>query len=446
MNLADLCIRRPVFATMLVGALVVFGLFSYDRLGVGLYPDTDFPIVTVTTTLRGASAEEIESTVTKTLEESLNTIDGVDSLRSVSKEGVSFIIIEFVLEKNGDVGAQAVRDRVSTAMARLPIGTDAPVIDKFDFDAAPILSLVVSGEGSFREITEVARKRVKEELETVPGVGQAILVGGRDRAVNLFVDPARLEAYGLSIAQVRAAIQAQNLETPGGRVERAGGEWNVRTMARLATVRDFGSLVVATVNGEAVRLRDVGYSEDGEVDPRSLTRLNGEAAVQLLVKKQSGANTVDVVDRVKARMEAIRPSLPRDIRFELVRDQSRFIRLALHEVQLHLWIGALLVAVTTLAFMHDVRSTLIASVAIPTSVVATFSAMYAFGFTINNLTMLALVLAVGIVIDDAVVVLENIFRHVEEDGTPPREAASSATKEIALAVVATTLSLVIIFV
>jgi hydrophobic/amphiphilic exporter-1 (mainly G- bacteria), HAE1 family len=445
-NLADLCIRRPVFATMLVGALIVLGLFSYDRLGVDLYPDTDFGIVTVTTTLRGASAEEIESTVSKTLEESLNTIDGVDSLRSVSKEGVSFIIIEFVLEKDGDVAAQAVRDRVSTAMARLPIGTDPPVIDKFDFDAAPILSLVISGEGSFREITEIARKRVKEELETVPGVGQVILVGGRDRAINVFVDPARLEAYGLSIAQVRSAIQAQNLETPGGRVERAGGEWNVRTMGRLGAVRDFGALVVATVNGEPVRLRDVGYAEDGEIDPRSLTRLNGEAAVQLLVKKQSGANTVDVVDRVKARMEAIRSSLPRGTRFELVRDQSRFIRLALHEVQLHLWIGALLVAVTTLAFMHDLRSTLIASVAIPASVIATFSAMYAFGFTINNLTMLALVLAVGIVIDDAVVVLENIFRHVEEDGTPPREAASTATREIALAVVATTVSLVIIFV
>ena len=446
MNLADLCIRRPVFATMLVASLVVLGLFSYRRLGVDLYPDVDFPIVTVTTTLRGASAEEIESTVTKPLEESLNTIDGVDSMRTVSKEGVSFVVLEFVLEKNGDVAAQAVRDRVSTTMALLPVGTDAPVIDKFDFGSVPILSIVVSGESSFREITEIARKEIKEDLETVQGVGQVIIVGGRERAINVFVDPARLEAYGLSITQVRAAIQAQNLETPGGRVERSGGEWTVRTMARIGAVRDFGSLVLATVNGEAVRLRDVGYVEDGEVDPRSLTRLNGEAAVQLLVRKQSGANSVEVVDRVKARLESIRSKLPGHVRFELVRDQSRFIRRALEEVQMHLWIGALLVAVTTLVFMHDVRSTLIASLAIPASVVATFSAMLAFGFTLNNLTMLALVLAVGIVIDDAVVVLENIYRHVEEDGTPPRVAASSGTREIALAVVATTLSLVIIFV
>ena len=445
MNLADLCIRRPVFATMLVMSLVVLGLFTYRRLGLDLFPNIDFPIVTISTTLRGASVEEIETTVTKPIEEAVNTIDGIDELTSVSKEGVSFVIVQFKLERNGDLGAQTVRDKVSTVISQLPVGTDPPLIDRFDVNATPIMRIGVSGKGNFREITEIAKKRIKEELETVSGVGQVLVMGGRERAVNVFVDPARLEAYGLSIAQVRAALQQQNLEAPGGRVERAGGEWVVRTMGRVEDVRDFGDVVIAERAGRPVRVHDVGYAEDGVVEPRSLTRINDRSAVLLVIRKQSGTNTVDVVDRVLAKLNDLRPTLPPDIQYEVARDQARFIRLSIAEVKQHLVLGAILVAITVLLFMHDWRSTVIASIAIPASVISTFTAMYYFGFTLNNVTMLALVLSVGIVIDDAVVVLENIYRHVEEKGLEPMRAASEGTREIALAVMATTLSLVIIF-
>jgi hydrophobic/amphiphilic exporter-1 (mainly G- bacteria), HAE1 family len=444
-TLADVCIRRPVFATVLVLSLVVLGLVSYQRLGLDLFPNIDFPIVTVTTTLRGASVEEIETTVSKIIEEGVNTIDGIDELSSVSKEGVSFVIVQFRLDKNGDVGAQAVRDKVSTVMAQLPIGTDPPVIDRFDVNATPIMRVGVSGKGNFREITEIAKKRIKEELETVPGVGQVLLIGGRERAINVFVDPDRLEAYGLSIAQVRAALVRQNVWVPGGRVQRSGGEWVVRTMGRLEDVRDFGDLVIAELGGRPVRVRDVGYAEDGVVEPRSLTRIDDRSAVQLVIRKQSGANTVDVVDHVVAKLNELRRALPPDIQYEVARDQSRFIRLSIAEVKRHLVLGAILVAITVLVFMHDFRSTLIASIAIPASIISTFTVMYYFGFTLNNVTMLALVLSVGIVIDDAVVVLENIYRYVEEKAVEPMRAASEATREIALAVMATTLSLVIIF-
>ncbi len=346
----------------------------------------------------------------------------------------------------GYTGAQEVRDKVSRVVAELPLGTDPPVVDRFDVSATPIMSIAVSGRGNFREITELTRKRIKENLETVQGVGQVVLVGGQERAINLLVDPDRLDAYGLSIAQVRAAVQAQNLEVPGGRVQRAGGEWVVRTMGRIEDVRSFGDLVVAERGGRTIRIRDVGYAEDGVVDPRSLTRLNERAAVQLVVRKQSGTNTVEVVDRIKRRLNELRETLPQDLEYDIVRDQSRFIRLTLAEVKLHLILGGILVAFTVLLFMHDWRSTGIASIAIPASIISTFTAMDYFGFTVNNITMLGLVLAVGIVIDDAVVVLENIYRHIEEKGSPPLQAASEATREIALAVMATTLSLVVIFV
>jgi len=230
--LSELCVRRPVFATMLVMSLVVLGLFTYRRLGLDLFPNIDFPIVTISTTLRGASVEEIETTVTKPIEEAVNTIDGIDELNSVSKEGVSFVIVQFKLERNGDLGAQTVRDKVSTVISQLPVGTDPPLIDRFDVNATPIMRIGVSGKGNFREITEIAKKRIKEELETVSGVGQVLVMGGRERAVNVFVDPARLEAYGLSIAQVRAALQQQNLEAPGGASSvRAANGWCVRWAA-----------------------------------------------------------------------------------------------------------------------------------------------------------------------------------------------------------------------
>src|SRR5499427_4022490 len=418
MRFSDVFIRRPVFAAMLVGSLVVLGLFSYRSLGVDLFPNIDFPIVTVTTTLKGASVEEMETGVTKVLEEAINTIDGIDELRSVTKEGLSTIVVQFVLEKPRDIAAQDVRDKVSRVLAQLPVGTDPPVIEKFDMDAIPVVGLAISGRRGLREVTEIARKQIKEHIETLSGVGQVVLIGGEERAINIFVDPDRLTAQGLSIAQVRTGIRQQNLELPGGRLDQTRRELVVRTMGRVEQVADFNDLILTHIGERPLRVRDVGYAEDGVVEPRSVSRLNGQNAVQLVVRKQSGTNTVEVIDRVKAELDALRPALPADIDIRVIRDQSSFIKASLETVRLHMWLGGVLVAFTVLRFM---------------------------GFTVNNLTMLGLVLAVGIVIDDAVVVLENIFRHVEEENVPPRRAASEGTAEIALAVMATTLSLVIIF-
>ena len=445
MSLADLCIRRPIFATMLVMALVVLGWFSFQRLGLDLFPNVDFPTVTITTTLKGASVEEVESGVTKPIEEIVNTIEGIDILRSTSKEGVSIVIVQFLLSKNSAVAAQEVRDKVSTIVSRLPDGTNPPIMEKFDVDATPIMSVVVAGNRNLREVTEVAKKQIKERIETVQGVGAVIMVGGWERAVNVYVDPDRMAAYQISILQVREALQKQNIEIPGGRVDQGNREMVLRTMGRMEDVPAFADLIVATYGGRPIRVRDIGRVENGVAEPRSRARLNDKNAVSLIVKKQSGTNVVSVVDAVKAKLAELAPVLPPDISTDVVVDQSRFIKRTISEVQVHLILGAILVALTVWLFMRDVRSTLIASVAIPTSIIATFTMMRFMDFTLNNVTMLALVLAVGIVIDDAVVILENIFRHIEEHGEDPYTAASTGTREIALAVMATTLSLIVIF-
>src|SRR5213593_2279920 len=445
MRFADVFIRRPVFATMLIASLVVLGLFSYRSLGLDLFPNVDFPIVTVTTTLKGASVEEMETGVTKVIEEAVNTIDGIDELRSITKEGLSSLVVQFVLEKPRDIAAQDVRDKVAGVLAQLPVGTDPPVIEKFDVDAIPVMGIALSGRRNLREVTELARRQVKEDIETLAGVGQVLMLGGQERAINISVDPDRLTAQGLSIGEVRDAIQRQNLELPGGRLDQTRRELVVRTMGRVERAADFGDLIVARGGERPLRVRDIGTAEDGIIEPRTLSRLNGENAVQLVVRKQSGTNTVEVIDRVHAELDRLRAVLPADVEMRVIRDQSRFIKASIETVRVHMWLGAALVAFTVLLFMRDWRSTVVAGIAIPTSVVSTFTFMRYMGFTLNNVTMLALVLAVGIVIDDAVVVLENIFRHVEEEGTPPRRAASEATAEIALAVMATTLSLVIIF-
>jgi len=445
MRIVDICIRRPVSATMLIGFLVVLGLFSYRNLAVDLFPNADFPIVTVTTTLAGASVEEMESSVTKTIEEAINTIEGIETLQSTTHEGVSRVIVFFVLERNREAAAQDVRDKVAAIVSRLPEGTDPPVVEKFAFDATPILTLAVSGSRDLRELTEIARKQIKEDIETLRGVGSVTLIGGLERAINIVLDTDRLTAYGLSIQQVKAAVRAQNLEIPGGHVDQGNQELVLRTMGRFEHAGDFADLIIGSVQGRPITIGDVAVVADSFVEPRGLTRLDGQPAVSLQVRKQSGMNTVEVIDTVKSRLEELRPTLPRDIRFEVVRDHSRFIKRSIHEVQFHLILAGILVSLTVLLFIANLRATLIAAIAIPTSLISTFTVMQYLGFTLNNLTMLGLVLATGIVIDDAVVVLENIFRYMEERGVSAMQAAGEATREISLAVMATTLSLVVIF-
>jgi|694.fasta_scaffold17012_2 HAE1 family hydrophobic/amphiphilic exporter-1 len=446
MSIWEFCIRRPIFTIMLVSAPVVLGAASYFRLGVDLFPNVDLPVVVVTTTLKGASVEEMESGVTKLVEEAVNTISGIDELRSTTKEGYSQVVVNFMISKNGDVAAQEVRDKVSTIVGRFPVGTDPPLIDKFDIDAAPVMTLAVSGRRNFQEVTEIARKQIKEQLETVTGVGAVTLVGGRSRAINIYLNTNQLFAYQLSADDVRQALLRQNLELPGGRVDQGPEELVLRTMGRIESSEDFERLIVADRGGYPVRISDIGRVEESFEEPRGFSRLDGDNAVSLIVQKQSGLNTVQVVHAVKERLEKIRPTLPQDITSVIIRDQSRFIEASIEEVKFHLLLAAVLVSLTILFFIRDWRTTLIATLAIPMSMIPTFAFMAIMGFTLNNITMLGLILAIGIVIDDAVVVHENIFRHMEEFGRSAREAARTATGEIASAVIATTLSLLVIFV
>ena len=445
LGIADLCIARPVFATMINLFFVVLGWFSFRSIGVDQFPNVELPIITATTTLRGASPEEMETSVTKPLEEIINTVQGIDELSSTTIEGVSRITIQFFLERNRDIAAQDVRDKVNTILSQLPQGTDTPIIDKFDLDAVPVMSLSVSAPRDLKEITYIVDRQIKQILETVPDVGAVIMIGGRTRAVQVAVDIDKLRARGLTIEDVRTALLQQNLEVPEGRLDQGTRELVVRTLGRMGNVRDFNDLIIAAVGTQPIRLSDVAAVTDSVEEPRSLSRLNDVNAVTLVVRKQSGSNTVKVIDGVKGKLNELEPIIPRDFKVNIIRDQSRFIKRSLHEVSFHLLMGAVLVALTVFFFLHDWRGTVIASIAIPASLIATFALMRAMNYTLNNFTMLGMVFAVGIVIDDAIVVLENIHRTMEEKGWSAIKAASHATREIALAVMATTLSLVVIF-
>src|SRR5437763_6791179 len=446
-KLAEICIRRPVFAAMIVLSLVVVGTASYFRLGVDRFPSVDLPTVSVRTNLPGASAEEIETLVSQPVEEAVNTVDGIDELRSVSSQGVSVIIATFKLNRNLETAAQDVRDRVATVINRLPeeARQRPPVVQKFNNDSTPVLVISLSGERSLRELTELADKVARPQFERVGGVGEVDIVGGIDRAINVWVDADRLAAYQIPITSVQQALARQNADIPGGNVTTNREELVLRTMGRYTDPRGFNDLVVATINGSPVRLRDIGRVEDSTKEQRSLARLNGTPTVTLQILRQSGANTVEVINGIKAAMPRVAAQLPSDVRMETIRDQSRYIEAALHEITTHLVLGSIFASLVVLFFMRSWRSTLIAGVAIPASVISTFGMMRALDFTLNSVTMLALVLMVGVVIDDAIVVLENIFRFVEEKRMTPMEAAREATKDIGLAVLATTLSLVVIF-
>src|SRR5438132_6140835 len=431
---------------MIVMALVVVGAASYFRLGVGGLPAVDLRPVTVRVELPGASTEEIETQVTQKLEEQSNTIQGVQELRSISSPGNALVITTFVLSRSIDVAAQDVRDKVSIAQRNLPRDVKPPVIAKIDNDQAPVVTIALSGDRPLRELTEIADKIVRPLIERSQGVGEVRIVGGLLRSINVWVDADRLAAYQLPITSVRDALVRQNADLPGGNVTAGLNEASLRTMGRFAEPRGFNDLVVATLAGTPVRVRDLGYAEDGTKEQRSAARLNGVPTGILEIRRQSGENTVAVIEGVKTRLAALRQQVPPDVKLAVIRDQSRYIYAALHEINLHLVLGSILASLVVLAFMRSWRSTFIAAVAIPTSVVSAFGMMWALNFTLNSVTMLALVLMVGIVIDDAIVVLENVFRFVEEKKMRPFEAARDATADIGLAVMATTFSLVVLFV
>ncbi len=443
--LAEICVRRPVFALMLIAAMVVAGVAAFAQLGVDRLPRMDYPTVFVNTAYPGAAPEEVESEITETLEDAVATVEGIDELRSISSEGNSQLLITFALNRSIDAATQDVRDAVNSVLNRLPPGTYPPVVRKQDTDSSPVMSLAVSGPYLPRELYYFAEEHVKKVIESAAGVGEASISGATDRAVQVHVDADRLAALNLSIMHVHDALRRQNVEVPGGRLDRGHVELGLRTLGRIEEPRQFEQLVVATVNEHPIRLRDLGTVVDGTKELRTLARLDGQSAVVVRVQRQSGANTVEVIDAVKQRLHLSAQRLPADVQVTIIQDQSNYIRSALHEIEGHLVIGSLLATLVVLLFVRSWRSTIISGVAIPASIIATFAVMKALGFTLNNVTMLALVLMVGVVIDDAIVVLENVFHCIEEKGMSPRQATIEGTREIGLAVLATTLSLVIVF-
>ncbi|MFL5350508.1 MAG: efflux RND transporter permease subunit [Hyalangium sp.] len=438
-------IHQPIFTAMLVLAVVVFGVFAYPKIGVDQFPDVDFPVVTVTTVLPGADPETVENNVSQPLEEGLNTLSGVETLRSVNVESVSQIIVQFSLDKNVNIAAQDVRDRVQATLSKLPKEANAPVVEKFDIGAAPILTLAVNGPLPIQEITRLSKDVVKPALQRKQGVGGIDLVGGQEREIQVVVDPGLLRTYGVSISDVTQALRAQSVDIPGGRTSEPGAERVVKLEGEARSVDALRNLIIASPAGAPVRIRDVANVVDGPQEARSAATFNGQHAVALVVRKQSGSNTVQVAHDVMESLSEITALLPKGVKVETVTDGSKFIRSSISAVQEDMLLGGILAVVIVLVFLRNWRSTLVSAVALPTSVIGTFAVMQALHFTFNVVTMLALTLSIGLLIDDAIVVIENIIRHMEE-GATPFKAAYEGTKEIALAVLAVTLSIVAVFI
>ena len=444
--LAEICVHRPVFATVIVMFLTVVGGFSFFTLGVDRFPKIDLPTISISTSNPGSAPEEMESEVTDVVEGAVNTVPGIDEMRSNSSKGSSNVTLTFNLDKDPDQAFQEIQQKISTVINRLPETADPPVVRKSDPDSQPVLMYSMSAPRSTIELNEMAQNLIQKRIESADGVGEVVIFGGRPRQIKIYIDPNRLRAYNLSVTDVSNAISAQNQELPGGTLVEGATSVGVRTMSKLTEVSQFNDIVIKSTNGFPVKIKDIGRVEDTGSDPSSAASLDGVQSVSIAIRKQSGANTVAVISNVKARMNEIIPNLPPDLKFAVIRDQSEFIENSLHAIEEHLVLGGLFAAIIVFLFLWNFRSTVIAALAIPTSIIAAFALIAAFGYSLNQMTMLALTLMVGIVIDDAIVVLENIYRFVEEKGMDPFRAAVEGTREIGLAVLATTLSLLAVFI
>ncbi len=444
--LSEFCVRRPVSATMLVMSLVVLGVFSFRDLGVDLFPRADPATVNVSLLLPGASPDEISTSVVEPMEEAISGVSGIDEIQSRVSEGKANITVRFVLERDINDAANDVREKVAGTIQRVPPELLPPVITKVDPDADPVLSLIVSSKGmSLRTLTELSDKQISRVIQTVNGVGEVSLGGGRAREIHIVVDIEKLGSYGLSMTQVRDAVVAENVEIPGGTVEQGNGQLLLRTLGRVDAAEDFNNIVIATKDSTPIRISDIGHAEDSFERPTSAVWLGDTPAVMLDVRRAMGENTVSVIEGVRAKLDTIRQSLPPSVAITVVRDDSRYIYDSIASLEEHLIYGALFATVVVMFFIRNLRAVIISALAIPASIIASFTLMRIMGFTLNNMTLLAITLSVGIVIDDAIVVLENIFRYMEEKGCTPYEAAIQGTREVALAVMATTVSLVVIF-
>ncbi|HET6613173.1 MAG TPA: efflux RND transporter permease subunit, partial [Kofleriaceae bacterium] len=445
MKIADISIRRPVFATMIIAALVVVGAFSYPRIGVDLFPNVEFPVVTVTVVYPGADPGSMESEVADPIEETVNTMAGIKTLRSVNLEGVTQVFVEFELDVSADRAAQDIRDRISAIRRDLPTGIDPPIIQKFDIGSSPIMSIALSGNLPIRELTRIADDVVKQRVQRVTGVGSVELLGGREREIHVLINPAKIAGINLTVEDVANALRAQNLELPAGHIEIGKRELTVKTKGEVTSTKDIANILIPGTGTTRVKIADVAEVVDTAEEARSYSAMNGKSAVALVVRKQSGSNTVEVANEVAHQLEELSSRLKKKgVTVAIPSDTSTFVERSINDVQFDLLFGALLAVVIILVFLHDFRATLISALAIPASVIATFGFIQVMGFTLNNMTMLALSLSIGILIDDAIVVIENIHRH-RSMGKSPVQAAGEGTGEIGLAVLATTASILAVF-
>jgi hydrophobic/amphiphilic exporter-1 (mainly G- bacteria), HAE1 family len=444
--LAEICVHRPVFATVIVMFLTVVGGFSFFTLGVDRFPKIDLPTISISTSNTGAAPAEIETEVTDIIEGAVNTVPGIDQMTSTSSRGSSNVTLTFNLEKNPDQAYQEIQQKISTVVNRLPESADPPVVRKSDPDSTPILIYSISAPRDVVALNDFVESQIQERIQSADGVGEVVIFGGRDRQIKVYIDPTRLRAYNLSITDVSNAIRNQNLELPGGSLIEGAKTSGLRTISKLTEVSQFNEIVITSRNGFPIKIKDIGRVEDGGADATTAASLDGVQSVSLAIRKQSGSNTIAVINGVKERMAKIIPTLPPDMKIAITRDQSEFIENSLHAIEEHLILGGLFAAIIVFLFLWNIRTTFIAALAIPTSIIASFAAIAALGYSLNQMTMLALTLMVGIVIDDAIVVLENIYRFVEEKGMNPFQAAIEGTREIGLAVLATTLSLLAVFI
>ena len=445
MFLSDISIKRPVLATVMSLVVILIGLISYNRLSVREYPNIDEPVVNVETVYRGATAEIIESQITQPLEESLAGIESIDVMTSISRPENSQITIKFRLDRDPDEAANDVRDRVARVRGRLPGEIDDPVISKVEADAQPTIYLAFSSsQHTSLEVTDYADRFVKDQLQNIKGVANVLILGERRYAMRLWLQSARMAAYGLTPQDVENALRQQNVEIPSGRIESAEREFTVLAETDLRTPQEFDELILKNAGGYMVRLKDVGHSELGAQNERTVVRFKSQPAVALGVVKQGTANPLVISEAVRAMVPEIEAGLPEGMKVAIAYDRAIFIDRSISNVFQTIGEAVLLVILVIFVFLRSFRSTLVPLVTIPVSLIGAFALMYLFGFSINTLTLLAMVLAIGLVVDDAIVVLENIFRHIEE-GMPPRQAAFQGSREIAFAVIAMTLTLAAVY-
>jgi multidrug efflux pump len=446
MFLSDTSVKRPVLATMLSLSIVLFGAIGYTRLSVREYPDIDPPIISVSTFLPGANPRVMESAVTDILEEELSTVEGLRTLTSTSGEQSSNITLEFGLGRSVESAAQDVRDKVSRVRGRLPREVLEPVIAKQDADAQPFYWLALAGANySLLDLSDIADRIVKERLQTIPGVGNSLIFGERRISMRIWISAKELAARGLTVQDVESAVRSRNVEIPAGRIESANREFTVRSLGELKTPQEFGDLVVANQGGQLVRLRDLARVELGPRDERSMLRFMGTSSVAVGIVRQSKANMVEVADSIRAALPLIEQALPPGVTLRTGFDQSVYVKRSISETIDTLFLAFALVVIVIFLFLRNMRATLIPGLAIPVSIVGAFGAMFILGYSVNTFTLLALILAIGLVVDDAIIVLENAYRHQEELGEDPETAAMRGTSEIGFAVIATTISLVAVF-